>query len=201
MASEKVLMFGDTNFDTDVLQSEIPVLVDFWATWCAPCKAIAPVIDAIADEYEGKIKIGKVNVDDNPNTPSKYGVRGIPTVILFKEGKVVDQVVGAVPKAQLDALLLKLPGVSAMKINGLDAYFVGGKMFVCISGDGVGLRLPAATATELQFSRDNVVPFQPGGMASSREWIQIDRADAADYEKDLQLFLDSLEFVKATRTR
>jgi thioredoxin 1 len=107
MASENVLTFIDNNFDADVLQSEIPVLVDFWATWCAPCKAIAPVIDTIADEYEGKVKVGKVNVDDNPATPAKYGVRGIPTVILFKEGKVVDQVVGAVPKAQLDALIKK----------------------------------------------------------------------------------------------
>lgn len=104
-------------------------------------------------------------------------------------------------KAQLDALLLKLPGVSARKISGLDAYFVSDKMFACISGDGVGLRLPAATTTELQFSRDNVVPFQPSGMASSKEWIQIDRADAAEYEKDLQLFRASLEFVKAARTR
>ncbi len=104
-------------------------------------------------------------------------------------------------KAQIDALLLKLPGVTAGKINGLDAYFVSDKMFACISGHGVGLRLPAATATEMQFSRDNVVPFQPGGMASSREWIQIDRAEAAEYEKDLQLFQVSLEFVKATRTR
>jgi hypothetical protein len=104
-------------------------------------------------------------------------------------------------KAQIDALLLKLPGVSARKINGLDAYFVSDKMFACISGRGVGLRLPAATATELQFSRDNVVPFQPAGLASSREWIQIDRADAAEYEKDLQLFQASLEFVKAGRTR
>ena len=104
-------------------------------------------------------------------------------------------------KAQIDALLLKLPGVSARKINGLDAYFVSDKMFACISGDGIGLRLPAATATELQFSRDNVVPFQPGGMASSREWIQIDRAEAAEYEKDLELFQASLEFVKAARTR
>jgi hypothetical protein len=104
-------------------------------------------------------------------------------------------------KAQIDALLLKLPGVSARKINGLDAYFVSDKMFACISGRGVGLRLPAATATELQFSRDNVVPFQPGGMASSREWIQIDRAEAAEYEKDLELFQASLEFVKAARTR
>jgi len=104
-------------------------------------------------------------------------------------------------KAQIDALLLKLPGVSTRKINGLDAYFVSDKMFACISGRGVGLRLPAATATELQFSRDNVVPFQPAGLASSREWIQIDRADAAEYEKDLQLFQASLEFVKAGRTR
>jgi len=104
-------------------------------------------------------------------------------------------------KAQIDALLLKLPGVGARKINGLDAYFVSDKMFACISGKGVGLRLPAATVTELQFSRDNVVPFQPGGMTSTREWIQIDRADAADYEQDLELFRASLEFVKAARSR
>ena len=104
-------------------------------------------------------------------------------------------------KAQIDALLLKLPGVGARKINGLDAYFVGDKMFACISGDGIGLRLPVATATELQFSRDNIVPFQPGGMASSREWIQINRADAAEYEKDLELFQTSLKFVKTARTR
>jgi hypothetical protein len=102
-------------------------------------------------------------------------------------------------KAQIDALLLKLPGVSARKINGLDAYFVSDKMFACISGRGIGLRLPAATATELQFSRDNVMPFQPGGMTSSREWIQIDRAEAAEYEKDLPLFQTSLEFVKTGR--
>ena len=105
------------------------------------------------------------------------------------------------PKAQIDALLLKLPGVSARKINGLDAYFVSDKMFACISGDGVGLRLPVATATELQFSRDNIVPFQPGGTASTREWIQINRSDAAEYEKDLELFQASLAFVKGARTR
>ena len=104
-------------------------------------------------------------------------------------------------KAQLDALLLALPGVSARTINGLDAYFTNDKMFACISGSGVGLRLPVAAATELQFSRDNVVPFQPGGMTSTREWIQIDRADAADYENDLPLFQASVEFVKGSRTR
>ena len=102
-------------------------------------------------------------------------------------------------KGQIDALLLKLPGVVAKKINGLDAYFVSDKMFACISGKGIGLRLPVATATELQFSRDNVGPFSPGGVASTREWIQIERADAADYAKDLELFQASLDFVKKGR--
>lgn len=104
-------------------------------------------------------------------------------------------------KARIDALLLKLPGASGRKINGLDAYFVSDKMFACISGNGIGLRLPAAVATELQFSRADVVPFQPAGMTSTREWIQIDRADAADYEQDLPLFRDSIAFVKAGRGR
>jgi hypothetical protein len=103
-------------------------------------------------------------------------------------------------KALIDAVLLKLPGVVGKKISTLDGYFVNDRMFACISGEGVGLRLPAATATELQFSRDNVVPFQPGG-ASSREWIQINRADAADYEKDLELFRAALEHVKSIRGR
>jgi hypothetical protein len=104
-------------------------------------------------------------------------------------------------KAQIDALLLKLPGVSARKINGLDAYFVSDRMFACISGEGIGLRLPVSAATELQFSRDNVVPFQPGGLASTREWVQIDCAEVSEYEKDLELFRASLEFVKTGRTR
>ncbi|WP_076600874.1 hypothetical protein [Aromatoleum tolulyticum] len=104
-------------------------------------------------------------------------------------------------KSQIDEVLLKLPGVRAKKISGLDAYFVDDKMFACISGNGVGLRVPAGTAIELQFSRGDVVPFQPGGMASSREWIQIDRADAADYGQDIELFRASLEFVKGARTR
>lgn len=107
MASEKVLTITDSSFDADVIKSDKPVLVDFWATWCAPCKAITPVIEAIAEEYDGRIVVGKVNVDDSPATPGKYGVRGIPTIILFNDGKVVDQVVGAVPKSQLEALIKK----------------------------------------------------------------------------------------------
>lgn len=98
--------------------------------------------------------------------------------------------------AQIDALLLKLPGVTTRKIKGLHAYFVSDRMFACVSGNGVGLRLPVAVARELHFSRDNVVPFQPAGLPATKEWIQIDRADAADYEKDLELFRQSLEFVK-----
>ena len=104
-------------------------------------------------------------------------------------------------KQHLDALLLALPGVSGKAINGLDAYFVTDRMFACISGTGVGLRLPVAAATDLQFSRDNVVPFQPGGMASTREWIQIDRADAKDYANDLDLFQASMEFVRGGPSR
>jgi thioredoxin 1 len=107
MASENVMAFTDANFDREVLQSELPVLVDFWATWCAPCKAIAPLVDAVADEYVGKVKVGKVNVDENQAIPAKFNVRGIPTLILFKGGVVVEQIVGAVPKSQLDAMIAK----------------------------------------------------------------------------------------------
>ena len=91
----------DESFDREVLKAELPVLIDFWAPWCGPCKAIAPVVDELAKEYAGKLKVVKMNVDDNPQTPSKYGVRGIPNLILFKGGQVKDQIVGAVPKAQL----------------------------------------------------------------------------------------------------
>ena len=100
-------------------------------------------------------------------------------------------------EAQIDAVLLKLPGVTTRKLKGLHAYFVSDRMFACISGQGVGLRLPVAVARELHFSRGDVVPFQPAGLGATKEWIQIDRENAADYEKDLELFRQSLEFVKS----
>lgn len=105
--SEKVLHVTDKSFDLEVLKSETPVLVDFWATWCAPCRAIAPIVEEMAETYNGKLKVAKMNVDENPSTPGKYGVRGIPTLILFKKGEVVDQVVGAVPKSQVQGLIAK----------------------------------------------------------------------------------------------
>ena len=92
---------SDVTFDQEVLKASVPVLIDFWAPWCGPCKAIAPVVEELAGEYNGRIKIVKMNVDDNPQTPSKYGVRGIPNLILFKSGSVAEQIVGAVPKAHL----------------------------------------------------------------------------------------------------
>lgn len=103
---------------------------------------------------------------------------------------------GPTRKGQIDAILLALPGVVGKKINALDAYFVGDRMFACISGEGIGVRLPVAVARELQFSRADVVAFSPGGTASSREWIQINRENAADYAKDLEIFRASLDFVK-----
>jgi thioredoxin 1 len=92
---------SDATFDSEVLQSSVPVLIDFWAPWCGPCRAIAPIVDELAGEYAGKLKVVKMNVDDNPRTPAQYGVRGIPNLILFKDGQVQQQIVGAVPKAQL----------------------------------------------------------------------------------------------------
>lgn len=96
-----VKQVSDESFDSEVLKSDLPVLIDFWAPWCGPCKAIAPVVEELAKEYAGRLKVVKMNVDDNPQTPSKYGVRGIPNLILFKGGQVQDQIVGAVPKAHL----------------------------------------------------------------------------------------------------
>lgn len=91
----------DDTFEDEVIKSEVPVLVDFWADWCAPCKMVAPIVEDLAGEYDGKVKFGKLDVDSNPNTAMKYGIRGIPTLLIFSEGKPVDQVVGAVPKAVL----------------------------------------------------------------------------------------------------
>ena len=105
MANDKVLHVTDSNFESEVLKSDKPVLIDFWAPWCGPCKAIAPSIDELANEYDGKVKFVKINVDDNPQTPSQYHVRGIPTLMLFKDGKPVATQVGAVSKAQLEAFI------------------------------------------------------------------------------------------------
>lgn len=104
---DNIINVTDSTFESLVLKSEMPALVDFWASWCAPCKAIAPIVDEMAQEYTGKLRVVKVNVDDNPATPGKYGVRGIPTLILFKDGKVVDQLVGAVPRNQIKELIEK----------------------------------------------------------------------------------------------
>jgi thioredoxin 1 len=98
MAGLGIHEVNDATFDQEVLQSELPVLVDFWAVWCGPCKAIAPIIDGIATTYAGKLKVAKVNVDENGATPSRFGIRGIPALLLFKGGKVADQVVGFVPQ-------------------------------------------------------------------------------------------------------
>ncbi len=107
MASDKVVHISDDQFDNLVTNSDLPVLVDFWAPWCGPCKAIGPVIDELADEFDGKAVITKMNVDDNPATPGRFGIRAIPTLILFKGGEVVEKVTGAVGKGQLVDLLNK----------------------------------------------------------------------------------------------
>ena len=103
--SEQIVHITDDSFESDVLQSPQPVLIDYWADWCGPCKAIAPVLDEIAKEYDGKLKVAKLNIDENPNTPPRYGIRGIPTLMLFKNGEVEATKVGAVSKSQLVAFI------------------------------------------------------------------------------------------------
>ena len=103
--SENTVELTDSNFDQEVLQSPVPVLVDFWASWCAPCRLIAPAVEAIAKDYAGRAKVGKVNVDENMSTPGKYNVRGIPALLVFKEGELRDQIVGASSKENIQAML------------------------------------------------------------------------------------------------
>ena len=108
MSGLGVLEVNDANFDQEVLKSEQPVLVDFWAVWCGPCKAIAPIVDGVAATYAGRLKVAKVNVDQNGATPSRYGIRGIPALLFFKGGKVADQIVGYVPQDVIEEKVKKL---------------------------------------------------------------------------------------------
>ena len=107
MGGKNIVEIGDGNFEQEVLQSDVPVLVDFWAPWCGPCRAIAPLIEELSGDYEGKLKVAKCNVDDNPKTPSRYGIRAIPTLIIFKNGNVSEQITGAVAKSQITAAIDK----------------------------------------------------------------------------------------------
>ena len=107
MASNDVVNLQDATFDQEVLKSDVPVLVDFWAVWCGPCKAIAPAVEELAKQYKGKVKVAKMNVDEHQQVPQQYGIRSIPTLLLFKGGRVVDTIVGAVPKSKLEESLKK----------------------------------------------------------------------------------------------
>jgi thioredoxin 1 len=107
MAAEGIVEVTDTNFDSDVLKADQPVLVDFWAAWCGPCRALAPIVDEIASSYRGRVKVGKMDVDKNNATPQRYGIRGIPTLLIFKGGQVREQIVGYVPKETIQKALEK----------------------------------------------------------------------------------------------
>lgn len=108
MAGQFVTEVNDDNFEQDVLKSDQPVLVDFWASWCGPCRALAPIVDQVAESYNGRLKVMKMDVDRNQQTPGKYGIRGIPALLIFKDGKVADQIVGYVPKQAIDDTLNKV---------------------------------------------------------------------------------------------
>ena len=108
MSEDKIVHVTDANFEAEVINSDIPVLVDFWAVWCGPCRAVAPTIAELASEYDGKVKIAKMNVDENPVTPGKFAIRAIPTLILFKNGNIVDQITGAVGKPAIEAAISKV---------------------------------------------------------------------------------------------
>ncbi len=105
--AENVMEFNDQNFDSDVLKAGMPVLVDFWAVWCGPCKAIAPIVEEVANDYSGKVRVGKMDVDSNNQVAMRYGIRSIPTLLLFSGGEVVDQVIGNVGKASIESMLSK----------------------------------------------------------------------------------------------
>jgi thioredoxin 1 len=108
MADESSLVHvNDKNFASEVLDSDLPVLVEFWATWCGPCRSISPIVEELAKEFSGRVKVAKLNVDESHTTPTQYGVRGIPTLILFKGGKILDQIIGSVPRTRLKALMEK----------------------------------------------------------------------------------------------